>query len=135
MMEGNMAELLLFNVKDPEKQTAVRLTAMRLGLGCREIPPDRQGLTIGELLENRVCSAPEAGEPFQEEMLLMHALSQEDFHTLLDTLRQNGQSIRLKAVVTDYNRGWTAAQLRRELLTEEQTIQRWKQSRHKQKKR
>ena len=130
-----MAELLLFNIQDPEKQTAIRLTALRLGLACREIPPDRQRLTIGELLENRECSAPEAGEPFREEMLLMHALSQEDFHALLDTLRQNGQSVRLKAVVTDRNRGWTAERLRRELLAEEQAIQRWKQSRHKQKKR
>ena len=45
-----MAELLLFNIQDPEKKTAIRLTALRLGLLCREIPPERQGETLEALL-------------------------------------------------------------------------------------
>ncbi|MBR0161186.1 MAG: DUF3783 domain-containing protein [Oscillospiraceae bacterium] len=130
-----MAELLLFNIHDPEKRMAIRLTALRLGLLCREIPPERQGMTISELLEGSVSVTESEAASFEDEMLLMHALSQEDFHTLLDTLRQNGQSVRLKAVVTDHNRSWTAARLHRELLAEEESIRRWKQSRHKQKKR
>ena len=126
-----MAELLLFNIRDPEKRIAISLTALRLGLALREVPPEQQHLTIAELLENRTPVQIEKGPaPFEDELLLMHALSQQDFHTLLDTLRRNGQSVRLKAVVTDHNRSWTASRLHRELLAEEQAMQRWNRSRH-----
>ena len=57
----------------------------------------------------------------------MHALSQAEFHELLDILRREGQSVRLKAVVTEHNRKWTALRLHRELCAEEQAMQRWKQ--------
>ena len=130
-----MAELLLFNIQDPEKLTAIRLTALRLGLQWKSIPPELQRETIETLLKwpggtagTTVGTAKEAsGASFTDEMLLMHALSQSDFHMLLDTLRTNGQSIRLKAVVTDYNRKWTAGRLHRELCAEEAAMQRRKQ--------
>ena len=123
-----MGELLLFNIQDPEKKTAIRLTALRLGLRCREILPERQGETLEALLTGAAANpAQQEGEAFTDELLLMHALSQAEFHELLDTLRREGQSVRLKAVVTDHNRTWTARRLHRELCAEEQAMQRWKQ--------
>ena len=123
-----MGELLLFNIQDPEKKTAIRLTALRLGLRCREILPERQGETLEALLTGAAANpAQQEGEAFADELLLMHALSQAEFHELLDTLRREGQSVRLKAVVTDHNRTWTARRLHRELCAEEQAMQRWKQ--------
>ena len=123
-----MGELLLFNIQDPEKKTAIRLTALRLGLRCREILPERQGETLEALLSGAAANpAQQEGEAFTDELLLMHALSQAEFHELLDTLRREGQSVRLKAVVTDHNRTWTARRLHRELCAEEQAMQRWKQ--------
>ena len=123
-----MGELLLFNIQDPEKKTAIRLTALRLGLRCREILPERQGETLEALLSGDAANpAQPQGEAFADELLLMHTLSQAEFHELLDTLRREGQSVRLKAVVTDHNRTWTARRLHRELCAEEQAMQRWKQ--------
>ena len=123
-----MGELLLFNIQNPEKKTAIRLTALRLGLRCREILPERQGETLEALLTGAAANpAQQEGEAFTDELLLMHALSQAEFHELLDTLRREGQSVRLKAVVTDHNRTWTARRLHRELCAEEQAMQRWKQ--------
>ena len=123
-----MGELLLFNIEDEEKKTAIRLTALRLGLRCREIPMAWQAMTIGELLAGDVPEQPVPVEnPFTDELMLMHALPQAEFHELLDTLRREGQSVRLKAVVTDYNRAWTALRLHRELCTEEEAMKRWKQ--------
>ena len=123
-----MGELLLFNIQDPEKKTAIRLTALRLGLSCREIPPERQGETLEALLSGEAADlAQPEGEAFADELMLMHALAQEEFHELLDTLRREGQSVRLKAVVTEHNRKWTARRLHRELCAEEQAMQRWKQ--------
>ena len=123
-----MGELLLFNIQDPEKKTAIRLTALRLGLRYREILPERQGETLEVLLSGKAANpAQPEGEAFADELLLMHALSQAEFHELLDTLRSEGQSVRLKAVVTEHNRKWTAQRLYRELCAEEQAMQRWKQ--------
>ena len=123
-----MGELLLFNIQDPEKKTAIRLTALRLGLRCREILPERQGETLEALLSGGVADpAQPEGEAFTDELLLMHGLGQAEFHELLDTLRREGQSVRLKAVVTEHNRKWTAQRLHRELCAEEQAMQRWKQ--------
>ena len=123
-----MGELLLFNIQDPEKKTAIRLTALRLGLRCREILPERQGETLEELLSGDAANpAQPEGEAFADELLLMHGLAQAEFHELLDTLRREGQSVRLKAVVTEHNRKWTAQRLHRELCAEEQAMQRWKQ--------
>ena len=123
-----MGELLLFNIRDPEKKTAIRLTALRLGLSCREIPTERQGETLEALLSGDAADLPQPErEGFADELMLMHALAQEEFHELLDTLRREGQSIRLKAVVTEHNRKWTAHRLHRELCAEEQAMQRWKQ--------
>lgn len=126
-----MAELLLFNIADPEKRTALRLMSLRLGLQCQEIPIEQQGRTIEELLNGTADeSVKSAEQPFTDELMLMHALTQEDFHTLLDTLRREGQSIRLKAVVTDHNRKWTAQRLHQELCAEEEAIRKWKQQAH-----
>ena len=123
-----MGELLLFNIQDPEKKTAIRLTALRMGLRCREILPERQGEKLEALLTGAAANpAQQEGEAFTDELLLMHALSQVEFHELLDTLRREGQSVRLKAVVTEHNRKWTAQRLHRELCAEEQAMQRWKQ--------
>ena len=123
-----MAELLLFNIQDPEKKTAIRLTALRLGLLCREIPPERQGETLEALIAGEAAdTAPAERDAFTDELLLMHALPQAEFHELLDTLRREGQSIRLKAVVTEHNKEWTAGRLYRELCAEEEAMQRWKQ--------
>ena len=123
-----MAELLLFNIQDPEKKTAIRLTALRLGLLCREIPPERQGETLEALIAGEVAdAAPAERDAFTDELLLMHALSQAEFHELLDTLRREGQSVRLKAVVTEHNKKWTAGRLHHELCAEEEAMQRWKQ--------
>ena len=122
-----MAELLLFNIQDPEKKTAIRLTALRLGLLCREIPPERQGETLEALLAGEAADNALAERDAFTDELLLHALPQAEFHELLDTLRREGQSVRLKAVVTEHNKKWTAGRLHRELCSEEEAMQRWKQ--------
>lgn len=113
-----MASILLFNIHDGEKKTAIRLTAMRFGVACIEVSPEQQGLTLETLLTGKDADTPVCRTPFTDEMMVMHALSSEAFHTLLDTLRREGKSVRLKAVVTDHNRSWTAQHLHRELCAE-----------------
>lgn len=126
-----MAKLLLFNIDAPEKNTAIRLTAMRLGIGFREIPPERQGQSLVDLLADSESTIPTPSEPFSDEMLVMDSLSSKDFHFLLDTLRKNDQRIRLKAVVTDHNRSWSAERLHRELCAEADALEKRQRTIHK----
>ena len=118
-----MAMLLLFNISTPEKKSAIRLTAMRLGISCREVLPEQQGQTLESLLAGSLSSLPASADPFTDEMLVMDALSSDDFRFLLDTLRENDQRVRLKAVVTEHNRFWSAERLYRELSAEAEAME------------
>ena len=118
-----MPILLVFNVDNPEKRTAIRLISMRLGLSVRDVPPEYQSSSLAELLSDAQLGPPSVDfVPFSDELLVMYDLPSTAFHDLLDTLRREGQSIRLKAVVTDHNRGWTALHLYQELCAEEAAV-------------
>ena len=117
-----MGEILLFNIKDPEKLTAIRLTALRLGIRCREVPPAQQSLTIAQLLNGIEAGKVSDQKSFDEELMLLNALPQADFQELLDVLRREGKTVRLKAVVTEHNRNWTAVQLYHALHAEDEAF-------------
>ena len=122
--------VLMFNISDPDKQAAVRLTALRLGVRCLEVPPGRQHQTLEALLAGREPESAPAGEPFSEELLVLAGLPSETFHALLDTLRREGQTVRLKAVMTEHNRTWPAARLYRELRAEAEAMEKRKKALH-----
>ncbi|MBQ9663485.1 MAG: DUF3783 domain-containing protein [Oscillospiraceae bacterium] len=116
-----MSTLLLFNIEDETKRTAIRLLSMRLGFSYIDVPPSRQGMTVSELLkreegEKRVLS------PFTDEMMVMYAFPSQSMHALLDTMRNNGCPVRLKCVVTETNKSWAAERLHREIAAEEQNM-------------
>ncbi len=121
-----MGTVLLFNISNPEKMTAIRLLALRLGLHCLEVSPAQQGLPLELLLSGSVNESGSCVAPFTDEMMILHALSGETFHTFLDALRINGQSVRLKAIVTEHNRSWTADRLHREISAEAEAMARQK---------
>ncbi|MCR5089536.1 MAG: DUF3783 domain-containing protein [Oscillospiraceae bacterium] len=123
-----MGKVLLFNISDEKKLTAVRLTGLRFGFEVQTVLPERQSCTVEQLLRGE---DGENGTPvFGDEMMLMAGLASQAFHALLDTLRENGMPVRLKAVVTEHNRGWTAERLHRELLAEAQAMEKQKKSIH-----
>ena len=118
-----MAQVLLFNIA-PDKRRKLRFLLLKLGLGCREIPPEEQGKTIGLL-----AGYPDGGRdadadaaPFSGEMLVMDGLDSAQFHGLLDALRRERAAVALKAVVTEQNRLWSAARLFRELSAEHEAM-------------
>ena len=122
-----MATLLLFNVEDEAKRTAVRLLAVKLGYSIRDIPPGMQNRKIADLLtdtgtgENNVLSFR---DEFRDEMMIMSGFRPQEMHKLLDGMRNNGCAIRLKCIVTETNRSWTAARLYKELEAEDQAMKR-----------
>lgn len=118
-----MAKVLLFNLQG-EKRQKILFLLIRLGIACREVSPAEQGKTIEALTERRAAAAVGAAPtpPFTDEMLVMDALSREQFHGLLDGLRSAQSPVALKAVVTEQNLGWTAAELHDALLEEHKSL-------------
>ena len=113
-----MPQILIFNLT-VEKQNLVEKTAAPLGLPCRIVSRSEQGKTISVLTgreQDRGNAVP--AETFSNEMLLMDGLNPAQFRILLDCLRMQRVSIPLKAIVTEHNLAWTAAQLHRELAAE-----------------
>ncbi len=120
-----MSKVLLFNLQG-EKREKVLFLLIRLGIACRELSPGEQGKTIGALTGRTAAAAagPGPGLPFPDEMLVMDELSAEQFHGLLDGLRREQVPIALKAVVTEQNLSWTAAELHDALLEEHKRLSR-----------
>ncbi len=116
-----MSTLLLFNITDAAKRTAVMLLSKRLGFTYRDISPGQQNNSISDLLAGADAAAP-AASPFSDEMLVMDRFPAEDMHTLLDSMRSAGCPVKLKCVVTETNRSWSAARLHKALLTEERAM-------------
>lgn len=118
-----MATLLLFNIHDEAKRTAIRLLSLRLGFTVLDVMPEQQDMKISELL----CGASHNGcsqIPFTDEMMVMSDFCSHDMHALIDGMRNNGSPVRLKCIVTETNRSWTASRLHRELTAEAEAIRR-----------
>ena len=113
-----MAKVLLYNFTEPERRMKLKLCLYRLGLACVDVTPEEQGHPLGRLLGLPGYEPGEAAQPFTEEMLVMHALSREQFSALLDALRRSGVPVALKAVVTETNVSWSSERLHRELAAE-----------------
>ena len=116
-----MAVLLLFNIHDEEKRTAIRLLSLRLGYSVQDVLPEQQNTKISELLSG---AKPAGQNPisFTDEMMVMSGFSSQDMHTLLDGMRNNGCPVRLKCIVTETNKSWTAVRLYKELAAEDQAM-------------
>ena len=120
-----MAQVLLYNIRESDKLVKIKLALYRLGIPCREVPPEDFARPIASLLnEETHPSPPGAPEAFSEEMLLMDGLSGPTFSAFLDELRTVGASVALKAVVTEQNAVWSSHRLCRELQREQQSLQR-----------
>jgi hypothetical protein len=119
-----MARVLLFNFTQEERRKKVRAALFRAGIPGRDIPPEKQGRTLGELLteEDGAGQAEEAAEPFREELIVMHELTRNQFHGFLDGLKRAGLAVPLKAVTTETNRTWTAKRLFTELSAEREAV-------------
>jgi hypothetical protein len=116
-----VAVLLLFNIHDEEKRTAIRLLSLRLGYSVLDVLPEQQSMKISELLSG----AKPVGQnliPFTDEMMVMSGFSSQDMHALLDGMRNNGCPVRLKCIVTETNKSWTATRLHKELIAEDQAM-------------
>ena len=119
-----MAYALLYNFTDEVRRKKVRALLFRGGIPGREVSPEEQGIPLGVLLGTgeKTSEAERTEKPFREEMLVMHELTQRQFHFLLDGMKQQKVSVPLKAVTTPSNLDWSSARLYRELTAEHRAM-------------
>ena len=113
-----MATVLLYNLRDTDKRMKLKLCLYRLGLKCLDVAPEDFGHPVGYLLGLKGYGPGKTEESFEDEMLVMHDLSRQQFSALLDKLRQEHVPVALKAVVTETNAAWSSSRLHRELAAE-----------------
>lgn len=131
-----MAEILVYNIKDEQKLTGIRLCALKQGAETVVVYPEDFSKPLKSVLGLESVSSSDADAPeklFEGEMLVMHALDNRQFNSFLDSLRSFDISVPLKAVVTDTNISWSSEKLYRELSSERKAISAGHKSVHRKK--
>lgn len=116
-------QILLFHFDDSERLNAVRKAMLPLHVACKVIGEDAWDLQIGAIvgLEVTAQDAP-AAEEITQEMLMLCGLSDNSMQQVLFALRKAGLVIPYKAMLTPYNKDWTAKQLFGELRQEHEEM-------------
>ncbi len=116
-----------------EKEAALRKICSRQGIKFKVVPPEEFHLPLNVLfgfVPKGATSPKEEGQEtkekeaplFQEEMLLMYQLNGSAMDKFLRSLRQEGVTIPLKAVLTPTNSTWFPQDLLQELQKEHEAM-------------
>lgn len=116
--------VLLFNVANAKKRS-IRTILTELKIKGRDVLPQDQGKSIGDLLGDSRDALPASAkaETFRDEMLVLHALSEKQMDRLLRELRSRGATVAIKAVTTPVNIAWSGTDLFEALKREHEAIQ------------
>ena len=115
--------ILAFNLSDA-RLSKLRFLCMKLGLLVKVVPPEDFTQPIAALagLAER-AKAPEATEPFADEMIVFCHMSNVQLNNFLKTAKQQRiPPFPLKAILTPTNATWTACALCAELREEREAI-------------
>lgn len=113
-----MLPLLLCIGMDENQLMRIAFIASGLGIRVKAVTPAEWGQTIGALCGLDTPAPGPAKDRVQEPMLVMAFFDSALMDQLLRELRTNGQTVRLKAVLTPHNRRWTCGALCRHLSLE-----------------
>jgi len=113
-----MHPLMLCIHMEKERMLRLSFAAMALGVRVKAVKEEETGQTLGMLCGlDETVSVPAA--KIGGEMLVFAFLPDDLLNRLLPALRADGlPPVRLKAVLTPVNRGWTCGQLYEELRGE-----------------
>lgn len=114
----------LFTVNlTPDKKRVVEDICSRLGAACAELDRLCYGVCLGDLCASEdpgTCSqAGYTGRELSMDMLIFDGISSKELDIFLDRYRTSGlEPVKLKAMVTETNAGWTVEKLYGELAKE-----------------
>ncbi|MBR5742295.1 MAG: DUF3783 domain-containing protein [Clostridia bacterium] len=119
-----MVKTVLIYAFRGEEEEKLKKLASGKGVRLIDVPRDRYGEKIAELLAGR--PSPDragGGEDFPERMMVFAGFEEEEFDLFLKSLREEKiGSGALKAILTPVNAGWTSRELFRELGKEREAF-------------
>lgn len=113
-----MQSLLLCIAMEQNKLMRVSFIAAGLGIRVKAVNQEEWGQTIGALCGLDAPAPHPEKDRVQEALMVMAFFDSGLMDQLLKELRANGQTVRLKAVLTPHNRRWTCGALCRHLSLE-----------------
>ncbi|MBR3018460.1 MAG: DUF3783 domain-containing protein [Clostridia bacterium] len=113
-----MQPLLLCIGMNQNELMRISFSAMALGIRVKAVLESEHGQTIGALCGLEPENAHPAKSHVNAPMIVMAFFDSAVVDKLLKSLRDGGQSVRLKAILTPTNRHWTCGQLFQQLSQE-----------------
>lgn len=121
--------VLCYNLKGTKKGKKIAMIFGYLGYKVRHVEKEEYLCSIGTLLETRRSGVEDGekeeavqekytGEGFKEEMLVIHAASEDMLDKALFLMKKDKVQVPLKAVVTPSNQEWNSMALYEEILKE-----------------
>ena len=122
--------VLYYNPNKAAHAVKLKSIFVRMGIRIKNVTPDQGHETVGYLagvpgFEISAKTAGSAPEEMNEEMIVMKDFSSRRIDELLLSMRRAGiPKIALKAVITEYNSGWTFSKLYGEIKKEHEQMSR-----------
>lgn len=122
-----MKELLLYNLEN-SKGAQIEQLCKELGIQFRDVLPQQYLEPVGALAGIKgieLTGIPFTGDPFRDEMLVFSGFDDASLRRFLDSYRLAGiAKVELKAGLTSHNVLWDSIQLRNELKSEHDELER-----------
>ncbi len=119
---------ILYYIREREKEKQLTELCGELKLASQKIEEKELGCTLSELLSGKAkgkCSV--SAMYIQPEILIFCGMQEKELDSFLEKYREKKLSpIKLKAVVTPFNCGWSIYQLTGELVKESRAIEKRK---------
>lgn len=126
MIKATNEQVLLYGIKDPDKERKLKAILIRMGVRIRNISTDACHQKVGYLAGIKGFEQIEASDmtkqPVQDEMLIMRGFTNARLDLLLKEMRKNNITINLKAIMTDHNQHWNLYELYEELKKEHEAM-------------
>ena len=125
MIKTTGEQVLLYGIKDMEKERRLKGILIRMGVRIKNIPITQCGQTVGYLAGIKGFEQKEnveEQEPVPEEMLIMKGFTGNRLDLLLKEMRRLNARVDLKAIITENNQHWNLWELSEELKKEHEAM-------------
>lgn len=118
--------VLLYEINGKDREKKLKLILVKLGIRIKLVKKEEYLETVGYLAKikgSELKGQIYEGELLGDEMMVLVGFSSGRIDTLLSEIRKAKlDRINLKAVLTDYNKGWSSIELYKELKEEHEAM-------------
>lgn len=126
MVKSINETVLLYNMKNTDKGRKIKFVLIQMGVRIKNVEKEDYLQTIGALVGENGFEPTDTifdGDGFQDEMLVMKGFSSKRVDEMLLRFRKSKiEKVKLKAILTPSNTGWTSLALYKELKEEHEQM-------------